>query len=55
MKEVQGASTVEKTSLKSAKTIRSKVVDECADKQNHIFSHDEIEAISEKTFKNHQM
>ena len=49
MKEVQGASTVENTSLKSAKTILSKVVDECADNQDHTFSHDAIEAISEKT------
>ena len=48
MKEVQGASTVENTSLKSAKTILSKVVDEGADNQDHIFSHDAIEAISEK-------
>ena len=48
MKEVQGASTVKNTSLKSAKTILSKVVDECADNQDHIFSHDAIEAISEK-------
>ena len=49
MKEVQGASTVENTSLKSAKTILSKVVDECGDNQDQIFSHDAIEAISEKT------
>ena len=49
MKEVQGASTVENTSLKSAETILTKVLDECADNQDHIFSHDAIEAISEKT------
>ena len=48
-KEVQGASTVENTSLNSAETILSKVLDECADNQDHIFSHDAIEAISEKT------
>ena len=47
--EIQGASIVENTSLKSAKTILNKVVDECADNQDHIFSHDAIEAISEKT------
>ena len=47
--KVQGASTVENTSLKSAETILSKVLDECADNQDHIFSHDAIEAISEKT------
>ena len=41
MKDVQGASTVENTSLKSAKAILSKVVDECADIQDHTFSHDE--------------
>ena len=46
MKEVQGASTVQNTSLKSAKTIHSKLVDECADYQDQFFSHD---AISEKT------
>ena len=38
MKEVEGASTVENTSLKSDKTILRKVVDECADNQDHIFS-----------------
>ena len=38
MKEVEGASTVENTSLKSAKTILRKVVNECADNQDHIFS-----------------
>ena len=49
MKELQGTSTVENNSLTSAKTILSKVVDECADNQDHTFCHDAIEAISEKT------
>ena len=49
MKEIQGEATVENTSLKSAKTLRSKLVDECADNQDHIFSHDAFEALSEKT------
>ena len=49
MNEVQGASTVDKTSLNSAETILSKVVDKCADNQDHNFSHNAIEAISEKT------
>ena len=48
-KEVQRAYTVENTSLNSAETILSKVLDECADNQDHIFSYDAIEAISEKT------
>ena len=49
MKEVQGASNVENTSLKSARTIFSKVVGEGADYQDHTFCHDAIEAISAKT------
>ena len=37
MKEVQGASNVENTSLKSARAILSKVVGEGADYQDHTF------------------
>ena len=48
MKKVQGASTVENNSLNSARTIRSTVVNEYADCQDHIFSNEESEKVSEK-------
>ena len=49
MKEVQGESTVENTSLRSARTTLSTVVNEYADYQDHIFSDKASEKISEKT------
>ena len=49
MKEVQGASTVENTSLKSARTTLSTVVNDYADYQDHILSNEASEKISEKT------
>ena len=49
MKEVQGASTVENTSFKSARTILSTVVNNYTDYQYHILSNDASEKISEKT------
>ena len=48
-KEVQGASTVENISLKSARTIFSTVVNEYAGYQDHIFSNEASEKKSEKT------
>ena len=50
MKEAQGASTVENTSFKSARTILSTVVNDYTDYQNHILSNEASEKISEKTF-----
>ena len=49
MKEVQGTSTVENTSFKSARTIFSTVVKDYTDYQDHILSNDASEKISEKT------
>ena len=49
MKEVQGTSTVENTSFKSARTILSTVVKDYTDYQYHILSNDASEKISEKT------
>ena len=49
MKEAQGASTVENTSIKSARTILSTVVKDYTDYQDHILSNDASEKISEKT------
>ena len=49
MKEVQGASSVENTSIKSARTILSTVLNDYTDKQDHIFSNEASEKISEKT------
>ena len=49
VKKQQGTSTVENTSLKSAKTILSTVVNEYEDYQDHIFSNEEKETIHEKT------
>ena len=48
MKEVQGTSTVEYTSLKSTKTIPSSVVNENADYQVLIISNVECETTYEK-------
>ena len=50
MKEVQGASTVENTSFKSARTILSTVVNDYPDYQDHILSIEASEKISEETF-----
>ena len=49
IKEVQGASTVENTSFKSARTILSTVVNDYTDFQDHILSNKASEKISEKT------
>ena len=49
MKEVQGASTVENMSFKSARTILSTVVNDQTDYQDHILSNEASEKISEKT------
>ena len=49
IKEVQGASTVEKMSFKSTKTILSTVVNNYADYQDHILSNVASEKKSEKT------
>ena len=49
MKEVQGASTVEINSFKSARTILSTLVNDYTDYQDHILSNDASEKISEKT------
>ena len=49
MTEVHGASTDGNTSLKSARTILSTVVNDCSDNQDHIFSNEASEKISEKT------
>ena len=49
MKQVQGASTAGNTSLKSVRAILSTVVNEYADYQDHIFSNEKSEKISEKT------
>ena len=49
MKVVQGATTVESTSLKSARTILSTVVNDYTDYQDLISSNEASEKISEKT------
>ena len=49
MREVQGASTVENTSTKSARTILSTVVNDYTDYQDLILPNEAIEKISEKT------
>ena len=51
MKEVQGASNAENTSLKAVKTILNTVVSEYADYPGHIFSNEASEKISEKTLR----
>ena len=48
MKDVQGASTVENTSLKSAITILGTVVNDCTDYQDHILSNEAIEKYLKK-------
>ena len=49
MKVVQGATTVENTSLKSARTILSTVVNDYTDYEDLISSNEASEKISEKT------
>ena len=49
MKEVQGASIVENTSINSARTILSTVLNGYTDYQDHILSNEASEKISEKT------
>ena len=49
LEAVQGASTVENTPLKSARTILSTIVNEHADYWDHILSNEAKEKISEKT------
>ena len=49
IKDVQGASIVENTSFKSARTILSTVVNDYAEYQDHILSNVASEKISEKT------
>ena len=49
MKAVQGASTVENTSLKSAITILDTVVNDYTDYKDQILSNEATEKISEKT------
>ena len=49
MKEVQGASAVENTSFKSARSILSTVVNDYTDCHDHILSNEASEKISEKT------
>ena len=49
MKEVQGASSVENTSMKSARTILSSILNDYTDYQDHILSNEASEKISEKT------
>ena len=49
LKEVQGASSVENTSIKSARTILSTVLNDYTDYQDHILSNEAREKISEKT------
>ena len=48
MKEVQGASSVENTSIKSARTILSTLLNDYTDYQDHILSNEASEKISEK-------
>ena len=50
MKEVHGASTVENTSLKTARAILSTVVNEYSDNRDKIFSNEASEKISEKSY-----
>ena len=47
-KEVQGASSVENTSIKSARTILSTVLNDYTDYQDHILSNEASQKISEK-------
>ena len=49
MKEVQGASTVENTSFKSARIMLSTVVNDYTDYQDHFLPNEVNEKISEKT------
>ena len=49
LKEVQGASSVENTSIKSAVTILSPVLNDYTDYQDHNLSNEASEKISEKT------
>ena len=49
LKEVQGASSVGNTSIKSARTILSTVLNDYTDYQDHILSNEASEKISEKT------
>ena len=49
MKKVQGASTVENTSFKSARTILSTVLNDYTDYQDHILSNEASEKIFGKT------
>ena len=49
IKEVQGASAVENTSFKAARTILSTVVNDYTDFQDHILSNEASEKITEKT------
>ncbi|XP_075263321.1 uncharacterized protein LOC142354850 [Convolutriloba macropyga] len=49
LKEVQGASSVKNTSIKSARTILSTVLNDYTDYQDHILSNEASEKISEKT------
>ena len=56
MIEIQGTSTVENTSLISAITIVSTVVEDYTDYQDHILSNEASEKISEKiSFKSEQL
>ena len=48
MKEVQGASIVENTSIKSARTILSTVLNDYTDYQDHILSNEASKKISEQ-------
>ena len=49
LKEVQGASSVENTSIKSGRTIFSPVLNDYTDYQDHILSNEASEKITEKT------
>ena len=49
LKEVQGASSVENISIKSARTIRSTLLNDYTDYQNHILSNEASEKFFEKT------
>ena len=49
MKEVQGASIVENTSIKSARTTVSTVLNDYTDYQDHILSNEASKKISKKT------
>ena len=51
MKEVQGASIVENTSIKSARTILSTVLNDYTDYQDHILPNKASEKISQTSLK----